>query len=109
MELENQEILNRPQPIIIPPPVQMPQSEEYEEEPTHPKLRKDELDYLFEVPQAEDNDIYTDDLVELPEDENLDDLFSVSNDDIMGAPPRKRKIRRTMKRYPPTGMGGMRV
>ncbi len=101
---------------LIPKPVPIIPVEEAitEEEPKHPKLKKDELDYLFEVPQPEDNDIYTADLVEVPEEEDLSDLVTVSNDDIMGEAPKPKKTgkyKKTTKRYippAPTSLGGMR-
>lgn len=82
-----------------------------------PKLRADELSDLFEVPQEDDNDMYTDDLFELDEEDDLEDdlsdLTSVSHEDIMGDAPRQkpryrivRPARRRIVR-PPTTMGGM--
>ena len=87
-------------------PVEVP---EKSEEPA------DYLQDLFEGPKPDDSDMAIDHLVELSDEEELDDLFDVSVEGIMGeAPP--PKIRRTGKPYiprqllgtPPIGMGGMR-
>lgn len=83
-----------------------------------PEPPKNELDDMFAVPEPEDNDMYTDDLFEVEEEDvdledDLSDLTSVTDEDIMGAPPKPRppvmRYRRTSKRYnPPTSMGGIR-
>jgi len=78
---------------------------------------KNDMSDLFEVPQEEDNDMYTDDLFELDEEdvgdeESLADLTRVTEEDIMGAPPRSKRPerpQRTQRPYtPPTSMGGTR-
>ena len=59
------------------------------------------------LPEEEDND----DLFSVPEEEDMGDLFGVSEADAMEYPPKpkKPKIRRTTKYYPPpTTLGGMR-
>lgn len=94
---EEEEIIRTPDEVI--PPV------EVEEEP-------DELADLFEVPQSEDNDMATDHLVDIDEEEDLSDLTTVTNEDIMGSPPivRKRKAspRKVALRHPPpTTLGGV--
>jgi len=72
----------------------------------------DDLDDLFEGPQPEDNDMAIDHLVDVPEEEELDDLLDVEPEDIMGEAPPPR-VRRTGKpyvpsrQYPLAGMGGM--
>lgn len=82
-----------------------PGSEEPESEPV------DELADLFEVPQPEDNDIYTDDLLELDEEEGVGDLLTVSREDIINGgqakPKPKVKLVRTGKPYYP-GLTGLR-
>ena len=85
-----------------------PESEPVVEEAKH----EDELADLFEVPEADDHDIYSDDLVETDEAEDLSDLTSVSREDVMGSRPKPkyRVIRRprTSRRFvPPTTLGGM--
>ena len=91
---------------------------EPEPKPTPKKKRRgDDMSDLFEVPQPEDNDIYTDDLVALDSedvyggDENMDDLLTVSHEDIMGKPltsRKSRRMKRTQRLYnQPTSMGGM--
>lgn len=116
---------------IIPMPEPSPESEEPEEvayqpvpEPEPKAEEKGELDDLFEVPQPEDNDMVTDHLVELDEEDDLSDLTSVSREDIMGEPypgvpsveeevpiQRLRRVKRTGRRYyptPPPSLGGLR-
>ena len=81
--------------------------------------RKNRMGNLFEVPQPEDNDMYTDDLFELPGEnmeyeDDLSDLTTVTKEDIMGrVPVRKPKLSQRLQRtnkpyYPPTSLGGMR-
>lgn len=80
----------------------------------------DDLADLFEVPDEDDPDMQTRDLLEIDVDEDiidgdLSDITAVSREDIMGRPlnpkvkPKPRMIRRLPKRYvpPPSGMGGM--
>jgi len=87
---------------------------------------KNDMSDLFEVPQETDADMETADLFEVePEDiigdddENNDlldpgdDLTEVSVEDVMGAPPKPKKVRyqRTSRPYrpePPTSVGGIR-
>ena len=87
-------------------------------EPAKPSPANDMAD-LFEVPQSEDNDMYIDDLFEVPDeeldmdddlDDDLSDLTSVSAEDVMGRKPKPRmKFARTGKPYiPPVSMGGTR-
>ena len=75
-----------------------------------PKPKNDLAD-LFSVPAPEDNDMYVDDLIESPGEDDMSDLTRVTNEDIMGT-PRKRKVTRrfirTNKPYNPTSLGGMR-
>ena len=103
-----------------------PESTEIEQEPVEviepenvevkPKHKQDELNSLFEVPQPDDNDMYVDDIVEAPGEDNLDDLIDVSTDDLMGEKPKakpKYKIssrgRTSINRdNTPTSLGGMR-
>jgi len=70
-----------------------------------PVEKEDDLSDLFEVPQEEDNDIYTDDLLELDEEEGVEDLLTVSQEDIMSGPRAKKKptlkLVRTNKPYYP--------
>jgi hypothetical protein len=80
-----------------------------------PKPRpKNELADLFQVPKADDNDMYVDDLFDVPEEDldmedNLDDLTQVSREDVMGKPPKpKARYKRTNRLYAgPTSMGGV--
>jgi len=90
-----------PEPVVIPEEdiTEMP-AEAPEPEP------KDELADMFEVPQPEDNDMVTDHLVELDEEDDLSDLTAVSREDIMGTPPKPkykivRRGRRFLRREPP--------
>jgi len=68
-----------------------------------PVEKEDDLADLFEVPQEEDNDIYTDDLLELDEPEGVEDLLTVSREDIMNGTRSKPKpkLMRTNKPYYP--------
>lgn len=67
-----------------------------------PEEKEDDLSDLFEVPQEEDNDIYTDDLLELDEEEGVEDLLTVSREDIVnGTRKSKPKLVRTNKPYYP--------
>jgi len=68
-----------------------------------PEEKEDELADLFEVPQEEDNDIYTDDLLELDEEEGVEDLLTVSREDIMNgtrSKPKPKLVRTTRPYYP---------
>jgi len=82
-----------------------------------PDLRSDELAELFEVPEPEDNDMFIDDLFEVDseDEDDLSDLTSVSNEDVMGPAPKPvqrrvvRRVRRTSRPYtPPSSMRGIR-
>lgn len=110
--------MNEQQPIYIPPlatPAVVDEEIIAREEAPKPKPKNDMSD-LFEVPQPEDNDIYSEDLVSLDVDTDvmggdLSSLTAVSNEDIIGRPPKPRyKIRRTGARResPPVSFGGMR-
>lgn len=114
--------------ISIPPSVKIPETEPIElgpvieeespEQPMEVQKRKNKLADLFEVPQAEDNDIYADDLTEITDedimggDNDMSDLTNVSRDDIMGISPEKRRARRfkrTNRPYqPPNSLRGIR-
>lgn len=101
-----------PEPISPPEPV--PEEEE-REEPREDGF-SDILDVTEEdivgtegvaLPDEED----TEDLFSVPEEEGTDDLFGVKEADAMEYPPKPKKprIRRTTKYYPPpTTLGGMR-
>ena len=70
---------------------------------------RDDMSDLFEVPEPEDNDINCDDLLELDEEEGVEDLLTVSHEDIVNGndkPKPKPQLVRTNKPYPPmlTGM-----
>ena len=74
---------------------------------------EDELADLFEVPEADDHDIYSDDLVEAPGLEDLSDLTRVTREDVIGSRPKAkgkyRIVRRPARRFvPPGGMQGLR-
>lgn len=81
-----------------------------------PQVNTD-MDDLFEVPEEDDDDIYSEDLLELDNERdvmggNMDDLFSVKEEDIMGRKPQPKTIKRIRRvRRPsgnqPTSMGGM--
>ena len=92
------------------PPEPKPEPEpEPEPKPEQPASA---LDDLFEVPDEDDNDMYVDDLIAVDEEGDLSDLTRVTEEDIMGSPPRPRpspvRYRRTGRRYiPPTSMGGV--
>ena len=99
--------------IIIPQSVQPPvvvsqrdiEDTQVEEMPV--KKPKNDMADLFEVPQPEDNDIYVDDLLEIPEEGSYSDLTDVSKEDIIGK-PRAKRYKRTNKRYvQPSSLGGM--
>lgn len=88
--------------------------------PVAPKPKDHGLGHLFDVPHDEDNDMFTDDLVELYEEDvfggssDMSDLTDVSKEDIMGKPVASRRRRKLMKRTnrpyiapPPPTMGGM--
>lgn len=76
---------------------------------------KNKLADLFETPQPEDNDIYTDDLFTVDSQDfelntDISDLTRVSSDNIIGRPRSRRRqmFRRTEKPYnPPTSIGGV--
>jgi hypothetical protein len=80
-----------------------------------PERPKSDMDDLFEVPQEDDNDMYTDDLFEVDEedldmDDDLSDLMTVSREDVMGKKPipKSQRFRRTGRQYDsPTSMGGI--
>ena len=92
--------------VGYPAPVGLPVEAEAEEE-------KDELADLFEVPQPEDNDMVTDHLLDIDEDDDLSDLTSVSQEDVMGTPlgESKKRYRVVPRRVnappPPTSLGGI--
>jgi len=78
-----------------------------------PEKPKNDLSDLFEVPSETDNDMEVDDLFELDDYDDLSDLTRVTDEDIMGSPPkpkpRKVVYRRTGRHYtPPTSIGGIR-
>lgn len=99
---EQQEIPVNPEEVV---PVEAEQK---------PKPADDMAD-LFEVPQDEDNDMYTDDLFEVDDadimgGDNLTDLTAVQNEDIMGNRPKpKPKYRRVYRPafVPPPTVGGI--
>lgn len=115
-EIINPEVSNPDGEILLPKPPEAQEEEVVEEQPEkteHPE------DVMFEVPQEDDNDIRTDDLFEIDEEDldpgdegDLSDITRVTNDDLMGGPlirrsPRKPK--RIIRRYnPPPTMGGLR-
>ena len=99
------EELTTTQPIRIPTIEAVP----IEEEPEKPKPKNDMSD-MFEVPQPEDNDMYVEDLVEAPGEEDMSDLMRVTNDDIMGTKRKKSyKITHSGRKsiQQPPSMGGM--
>lgn len=113
----SEEIRIPPTEIPLPPPITpvSPTSEPLvrPEEPG----RVHELDDLFEVPQPEDNDMEVDDLFEIPEEDidfsdDLSDITQVTNEDVMGSPPKPKaqpRFRRTTRPYyPPPSLGGIR-
>ena len=97
------------------------------------KVKDNGLSDMFTVPKSDDNDMATDhltgvtdedvfggdpdmsDLTDVTEEEmmggelDMSDLTSVNNEDIIGRPMKKsRKIKRTVKRYEmPQGIGGL--
>ncbi len=98
------------------------------------KVKDNGLSDMFTTPKADDNDMATDhltsvsdedvfggdpdmsDLTDVTEEEmmggdvDMSDLTQVSNADIIGRPMKKnRKIKRTIKRYNPQTLGGMNV
>lgn len=116
---ENGEVVEQAQPVQVPvmPALEKTGNAIFGE--AQPKRKKNDLSDMFAVPQPEDNDMDTRDLFEAPDedvdmDEDLSDLTRVNNDDIMGRPPRPRRVvqsrfKRTSREYiPPTSMGGMR-
>lgn len=104
-----------PSPVIG-TPIGTPQPMPVVEEPT----KEDELAELLAVPQPDDNDIVTDHLVDISEediyggDPDMSDLTDVTQEDLFGTPPAveqaRRRIKRTAKRYstPPTSLRGVR-
>ena len=116
MQEEYIEKIEAPQPPAL---IKTPVPEEAVNEVPEPFKKRDSMADLFEVPQPEDNDMYVDDLVATPEEDDISDLVDVSNEDIMGEPPPlnkereykmpSRRVRRTSRPYnPPTSLGGMR-
>jgi len=100
---DEEERLEYPAPVGV--PEETIPSAEVEEE-------KDELADLFEVPKSEDNDMTTDHLVDVDEEEDLSDLTTVTEEDIIGSPPAVRKkkyriARPTRQSPPPTTLGGV--
>lgn len=100
----------RPSPIIVrtPPSAVVPST-------SHDN--GGELEDLFAVPEPEDNDIRTDDLLELDEEdifggpEDMSDILSVSREDVINGndkPKPKLKLVRTNKPYPSAGLTGLR-
>jgi len=97
-------------------PEEQPMETIEEEQPKHRPWKHDISD-LTEVPQQDDHDMYTDDLLKLTDrdiyggDPDMSDLLSVSNDEIMnGSRARKptKRFRRTAKNYPaPPTLGGV--
>ena len=88
------------------------------------KTRGEDLSDLFETPQPDDHDIYTDDLTDVDTEdlfggpEDMSDLTTVTSDQIYGAPmmsKAERKMRRRarklkhLRRENPTSMGGVNV
>ena len=67
----------------------------------------DDMADLFEVPQEEDNDMRVDDLLELNDEEGVEDLLSVSHEDVMygAGKPKPKPVVRTVSPIPRlTGM-----
>lgn len=100
------------------PPIILPEEAIHPQSAPEPKLRVDDLAYMFEVPQPEDNDMYTEDLITVDEEEDISDLINVGGSDLIGDSPYpedkpKYRVtprgRRVVRPYPPpTAMGGMR-
>jgi len=114
MEQIDNEEQQETQVVEIPAEQEIPSG--YEEVPKTEEAEKpkfhSELDDLFETPQEEDSDIYTDDLFELDEqdigvgkEDDMTDLFELSGD--IGSPhhPKKKKIRRVGTRRRDAGSG----
>lgn len=118
------------QPITIPEAAQPPEAE-LEQQAEAQEAASDEVIKskpknpnadLFEIPQPEDNDIYSDDLIDVEDEDvfggnpDMSDLTNVSNEDLMGEPKssNKEKVyryhrpRRIVQPSPPTSFGGMR-
>lgn len=94
------------QRAALPQPVEVTVTEEEVEEEVRPRKGRSRLNDLFEVPQPEDNDIYTDDLVTLSESDERE-LFGVGN--LLSTKPKPKKVvRRVVRRSPPadSSMGG---
>ena len=115
-------------------PIQ-PGSQDIDEEEQEQPRPKHSAAHLFETPNAEDNDIYTDDLTDLTDEDvfggdtdmsdlteitdeevfggdlDLSDLTTVSQEQIYGKPQRRsRKQKATRKpESPDTSLGGMNV
>ncbi len=111
-----------PQPIPSELSNGLPVSEEVVEEiaAPEPRAKDDDISDLFEGPKETDDDMATDDLVEVSEedvmggDEDMSDLVDVSNEDVMGKAPKQkntsRQIRRTNRRYVASlSLGGMNL
>ena len=60
-----------------------------------------ELDDLFEVPQPTDNDIACDDLLELDSEEGVEDLLTVSREDIVNGSDKPKPKVKTIKPFIP--------
>lgn len=93
--------------VAVPEPVSPPEEvEEVEEE------EKDELGDVFEVTEEDVMGKEEDNIPQELEEEDEDWLFGVSEPDAVEEPPKpkKPKLRRTIKRYPPppTTLGGVR-
>lgn len=110
-----------PQPIPIEPILEPDTGDNYEtvlvdENGREIPQRKgaEDLSDLFDVPHPNDPDIYSEDLLDLDEEDisggDCNDLFEVTRDDIIGTPTRHKtfKVRRLKKReLPMTGMQGL--
>ena len=90
------------------------------------KTKGEDLSYLFEVPQEDDHDIYTDDLVEFDTEDlyggspDMSDLTTVTPEQMYGAPlrsaaerkahKRNRNLQKLRRKYgpPPPSVSGMR-
>ncbi len=108
-----------PEEVIEQPEEEVDVGEEEEEKPKVRINAGDDMSDLFEGPSPDDEDMDTDDLFEVDvEDDvmggNMDDLFDVTNEDIMGYGPKpKPKLARRTRPYrryvPPTNMGRMNI
>ena len=96
--------------IQLPQPVEPPRFEAGE-----PEEEKNDMSDLFEVPQETDNDMTVDHLFELDdEDEDMSDLVTVDEEDLMGPAPKPKakyrivpRGRRVIQRKPPTSFGSI--